>query len=456
MQYSEFLARKQKHADNSGFDPLWIPDFLFDFQQYLVDWSLRKGRAAIFADCGMGKTPMALVWAQNVKQKTNKPVLIVAPLAVSQQFIGEADKFGINAVRSREGQGLGDITVTNYERLHYFNADDFGGIVCDESSILKNCDGSTRKTVTDFSKKLNYRLLCTATAAPNDFHELGTSSEALGYLGSRDMMTMFFKEKISEFGVGWMNRRAFCLRGHAEEAFWRWVCSWARSCRKPSDLGFSDERFVLPELIEVEQVVENSTPREGFLFATPAIGLREEREERRVTIKERCELVASIVDSEKSPAVSWCQLNDEGDLLEKLIPGAKQVKGNMSDEAKEEILIAFQQGQLDRLVIKPKIGCFGLNWQHCHRITTFPSHSWEQYYQAVRRCWRFGQVNPVTVNIIATEGEQGISANLQRKATQSEEMFNSLVRCMSNELSIQQTAYGIEKEKIPSWLSSTD
>jgi hypothetical protein len=327
--------------------------------------------------------------------------------------------------------------------------------VCDESSILKNCDGSTRKTVTDFSKKLNYRLLCTATAAPNDFHELGTSSEALGYLGSRDMMTMFFKEKISEFGVGWMNRRMFCLRGHAEEAFWRWVCSWARSCRKPSDIGFSDEKFALPKLIETEQVVQNSTPREGFLFSTPAIGLREEREERRVTIKERCELVASIVDAEKSPAVSWCHLNDEGDLLEKMIPGAKQVKGSMSDEAKEEILIAFQQGQLDRLVIKPKIGCFGLNWQHCHRITTFPSHSWEQYYQAVRRCWRFGQVNPVTVNIIATEGEQGISANLQRKATQSEEMFNSLVRCMSNELSIQQTAYGIEKEKIPSWLSST-
>lgn len=452
--YAEFLNKKLRHADNSGFEPIWMPDFLFDFQQYSVDWALRKGRAALYYDCGMGKTPMQLVWSQNVVQKTNKPVLIVAPLAVSHQFVNEANKFGIKATRSADGKNISDITVTNYERLHYFNAADFGGIACDESSRLKHLEGATQKAVTEFMTSIPYRLLCTATAAPNDFLELGTSSEALGYLGARDMVTMFFKEKLDAGGPGWQRQKRWLLRGHAEQPFWRWVCSWARACRKPSDLGFSDDGFILPELIETEQVVKNSTPRDGMLFATPAIGLREEREERRVTIKERCSLVAELSSAHKGATVSWCHLNDEGDMLEKMIPGAKQVKGSMSDDEKEEILIAFQSGELDKIVIKPKIGCYGLNWQHCNQVTTFPSHSWEEYYQAVRRCWRFGQLNPVTVNIISTEGEVGIAANLKRKSDQAEAMFNHLVRHMSNELSIDKIAYGTKQEMEIPWLAS--
>lgn len=449
--YDAFLRAKTKHATGTGFEPLFMPDFLFDFQQYLVDWALRKGRAAIFADCGMGKTAMQLTWAQNVVQKTNKPVLILAPLAVSDQTIAEAAKFGIDAIRSRDGSGIGKITVTNYERLHYFSPRDFAGIVCDESSILKNIDGATQKHIAEFNKTIAYRLLCTATAAPNDFFELGTSSEALGYLGARDMMTMFFKEEEPNKYLG-RNRREWRLRGHAELPFWKWVCSWARACRKPSDIGFSDERFQLPKLIERQTIVKNSIPRDGMLFPIQAVGLEEEREERKANIKERCELVAKICGDHDGPTVSWCQYNIEGDMLEQMITGARQIKGSMRDEEKEEIFQAFATGQLQKLVTKPKIGCFGLNWQHCNRITTFPSHSYEQYYQAVRRCWRFGQEKPVYVDIVSTEGESGVTANLQRKADNAERMFTSLVAFMNDAMKIDKTEYGTTKEMIPSWL----
>jgi superfamily II DNA or RNA helicase len=450
--YAEFLRRKQQHADNSGFDPLWMPEFLFDFQQYLVDWALVKGRAAIFADCGLGKTAMQLVWAQNVVQKTNKPVLILTPLAVSDQTVREAAKFGLTAVRSREGKGIGELTVTNYERLHYFNPADFAGVVCDESSILKNIDGATQKHIREFNKRIPYRLLCTATAAPNDFLELGTSSEALGYLGARDMVTMFFKEKLDAGGPGWQRQKRWLLRGHAEGPFWRWICSWARACRKPSDLGFSDGNFNLPKLVERQIVVHNSVAREGMLFPVQAVGLQEEREERRANLVERCELVADIISPYDDPCVSWCQYNNEGDMLERMIPGARQIKGSMKDEEKEEIFNAFASGELSKLITKPKIGCFGLNWQHCNRITTFPSHSYEQYYQAVRRCWRFGQTRPVYVDIVSTEGEAGVTANLQRKAEQAERMFTNLVQFMNDALKIEKTQYGTTKEELPSWL----
>lgn len=451
ITYSEFLAEKLQSGCDCGFDPVWMPDFLFPFQSYLTPWSIRKGRAAIFADCGFGKTPMQLVFAENVVRYTNKPVLIATPLAVSHQTVKEAEKFGIEANRSPDGKHAGGIVVTNYERLRHFNWQDFAGFVGDESSILKNYDGKTKAIVTEFARKIPYRLLCTATAAPNDYHELGTSSEALGYLGYQDMLTKFFKMQEKGGGLGWA-RTKYRFRGHAEHPFWRWVCSWARSCRRPSDLGFSDDGFHLPKLIEREHVIEDAPIRAGMLFAIPAKGLREEREERRLTLTTRCEAVAEIVSSEDSPCVSWCQLNPEGDLLAKLIPGAEQVSGSMSDEEKEEKLLAFQSGELKRLVTKPKIGCFGLNWQHCHRITTFPSHSWEQYYQLVRRCYRFGQKNPVTVDIVTTPGEVGVLRNLQRKAKQADEMFDNLTKYMRDELAIQRTNEFTEEGISPSWL----
>ena len=433
--YLDFLSSKQQVDGDHGFDPAFLPDWLFDYQSALVRWACRKGRAAIFADCGMGKTPMQLVWGENVRMHTGKPTLALTPLAVSYQTVGEAERFGIEAVRSSGGKPQAGIVVTNYERLHHFSPDDFGGVICDESSILKNFDGATKAAVTEFMRTIPYRLLCTATAAPNDYHELGTSSEALGYLGYQDMLSRFFKEDIIKDYLGW-GRKAYRFRGHAEEPFWRWVCSWARACRKPSDLGFDDGRLVLPPLREHEVVVHSSKTRAGMLFSLPAESLQDQREERRITLEDRCEEAARIVGRHDAASVVWCHLNDEADLLERLIPDCRQVSGSQSEDEKEEILLAFQRGQLKRLVTKPKIGCFGLNWQHCHSVVTFASHSWEQYYQAVRRCWRFGQTQPVDVHVIATEGEVGVLANLRRKANAADRMFESLVRHMGNALAV--------------------
>ena len=448
--YAEFLERKSQLDSGDGFAPLWMPDFLFDFQRHLVEWSLRKGRAAIFADCGLGKTPMQLVWAENVARKTGGRVLILTPLAVSSQTLREAAKFGIDVKRSQDGTHTGNLVITNYERLHYFDPKDFTGCVCDESSILKNFAGTTKAAVTEFCRLLPYRLLCTATAAPNDFDELGTSSEALGYLGYQDMLSRFFKQETKKDHLGW-GRTKYRFRGHAEQPFWRWVCSWARVCRRPSDLGFSDDQFLLPELREHEYITKTSKLREGMLLPLPAITMQEEREERRLTLEDRCQAVADMVPPDE-PVVVWCHLNSEGDLLERLIPDALQVSGSMPDEKKEERLLAFQDGTLRAVIVKPKIGCFGLNWQHCHTVLMFPSHSWEQYYQAVRRCWRFGQREPVDVHIVTTEGEHRVLANLQRKARQADQMFESLTRYANDALTIERRDDFDHQEEVPTWL----
>lgn len=448
--YNRFLDARRQLDISAGFAPLWMPDFLFDFQKYLVDWAIRKGRAAIFADCGMGKCPISLVWANNVVRKTGRPVLILTPLAVSYQFVREGGKFGIACQRSHDGKCPSQIVVTNYQRLHYFDHNDFAGIVADESSVLKNFAGSTKAAVTEFMRKIPYRLLCTATAAPNDFFELGTSSEALGYLGHQDMLSKFFKQDTKKDYLGW-GRTGYRFRGHAELPFWRWVCSWARVCRRPSDLGFEDGAFVLPSLREHEHVIQNSTPRSGMLFPVTATTLSEQREERRITIPERCEAAAEYA-ANNGATVLWCHLNEEANVLEKTIPGSLQVSGSMPDEKKEERLLAFQSGELKTLITKPKIGCFGLNWQHCHNVVTFPSHSWEQYYQAVRRCWRFGQTKEVDVQIVTTKGEQRVLKNLQRKAKQADEMFDKLTRYANDALHIESRDDFNQKERVPEWL----
>jgi len=397
--YQEFLARKTQLGGKDGFEPLWMPDFLFPFQQYLVEWAITQGRGAMFADCGLGKTPMQLVWAENVVRKTNGNILILTPLAVSQQLVAEGQKFGIEVGLSRDGKPAGKITALNYERLHKADESDYVAVVCDESSIMKHWSGKTQSAVTRFMSKMPYRLLCTATPAPNDFVELGTSSEALGELGYTDMLGMFFRNEQGniagkgnfareEHGAKWRFKK------HAQTHFWKWVTSWARAIRRPSDLGYEDAGFTLPPLIETEHILKVSRPLNGRLFAEPAVGLSEQREERRNTLTERCEEVARLVDHDK-PALVWCQLNDEGDLLEKIIPGAVQVEGSDTDDHKEKSFLDFAAGNIRVLVTKPKIGAFGLNFQHCSHVTFFPSHSFEQYYQGVRRCWRFGQKNPV-------------------------------------------------------------
>ncbi len=461
--YAEFLERKTQLDGQHGFELEWEPDFLFPFQHALVEWATRQGRAAIFADCGLGKTPMQLVWAENVRLHTGKPVLIVTPLAVSYQTEQEAAKFGIDAAVSRNGTISAGIVITNYERLHLFDREALGGLVCDESSAIKSFDGVRRALVTDFMRKMRYRLLCTATAAPNDYIELGTSSEALGYLGHMDMLGRFFTNRDQNSNTKgrryrWSQSGSFGnpewrFKGHAEDAFWRWVASWARATRKPSDLGYDDTGFVLPPLNVHQHVVQAKVGRPDTLFDLPANGIREEREESRRTIEERCELAADLLTDAES-GVAWCQLNAEGDLLERLIPGAVQISGRDDPDKKEEALLAFSRGDIRVLVTKPIIGAWGLNWQHCHRMTFFPSHSYEQYYQAVRRSWRFGQQHPVRVDLVTTEGGVNALRNLQRKSEQADLMFEALVSHMQDALTIDRTNTYTTPTEVPAWATS--
>lgn len=453
MDYRQFLEAKSQVAGDSGFEPMWLPDFLIDFQGFLADWSIRKGRAAIFARCGLGKTPMYLVWGENVVRHTNRPVLVSTTLGDVGQALKEAEKFGVEAVRSKGGSPPAGarIVITNYERLHLHEPTDYAALIANESSILKNFKGKRKAIVTEFMRTLPYRLLCTATAAPNDYIELGTSSEALGELGYSDMLTRFFTKQPAARGtIGW-GREQYRMKGHAERDFWRWVCSWARACRKPSDLGFDDARLVLPPLITNEHIVEVSRPRSGLLFDLPAITMEEQRDELNRTLKERCEKVACLLDHDRS-ALAWCYLNAESRLLAKLISGAVEVSGSDDDERKEEVFEAFAAGQIRVIVSKPKIAGFGLNWQHCAHMTFFPSHSWEQWHQAVRRCWRFGQMKPVTVDVVTTPGLLDALENLKTKEEKVDRMFSRLVELMNQGMRIERAREFTKREKVPTWL----
>jgi hypothetical protein len=454
--YAEFLAGKQQLADRGGFEPTTVPDHLFDFQAELLMWAVRQGRGALFADCGLGKTPMELAWAENVHTHTLRPVLLLTPLAVGFQIVREAEKFGHDAAISRDGAITAPITVTNYEQLGKFRSDDFGGVVCDESSAIKAFDGHRRKEVTEFLRRTPYRLLGTATAAPNDYTELGTSSEALGHLGHMDMLGKFFTNSMRTshgYGGKWRmdDMHAWRFKGHAEQPFWRWVSSWARAIRKPSDYGYDDGAFQLPPLDQRVTVVEARTPHPDMLFDVPAHGLHEQREEQRRTITERCEAAAAALQDAQT-AVAWCNLNDESKLLTKLIDGAVELTGSDSLEDKEAKLRDFTEGRTRVLVTKPKLGAWGLNWQHCHRMTYFPSHSYEQWYQAVRRMWRFGQQRPVVVDVITTKGGEAVYRNLARKAKAADEMFSALLEHMTEALRIQRGNDATTPMEAPAWL----
>lgn len=456
--YGAFIAGKRHLDGDFGFaaDPADLPPALFPFQQHLTLWALQKGRAAVMADCGLGKTLIELAWAERVARRAGKPVLLLTPLAVAPQVVREAAKFGIDAARSHAGEVAAPIVVANYERLHRFDPAAFAGLVCDESSILKSFDGATRAAVTEFARTLPYRLLATATAAPNDFTELGTSSEALGALGYQDVLTRFFvnDQNTNDPRRNWVGGTTWRFKGHAEEPFWRWVASWARALRRPSDLGFADDGFDLPPLTYRNRVVAARAARPGMLFDLPARGFREEREERRRTIAERCETAAALVADTAQPAVVWCHLNDEGDRLERLIPGAVQVSGRDDDETKEAKFAAFADGSARVLVTKPTVGAWGLNWQHCNHVVTFPSHSYEQMYQSVRRCWRFGQTRPVTVDVVATEGEAEAQASLRRKAEQMDRMFSALVAHMRDAEAARPLRAFDKPPALPAWLAA--
>lgn len=419
---------------------------------------------------------MELSWAQNVREHCNGNVLLLTPLAVASQTVREAEKFGIEAARSHDGTHCGGIVVTNYDRLHLFDPSDFAGVVCDEASVLKNYSGATRAIVTRFMSKIQYRLLATATPAPNDYTELGTQSEALGELSHSDMLRRFFQQRddkgqkqdrqkieqaeaIVAADESMYGKLAFRvaqtvgqwrLKHHAIDDYWRWVASWALAFRMPSDLGFDDREFVLPELVERDHIITPRKPPPGMLFNRPAIGLHEERQERRRTIDDRVGMASDLV-RHGEPAVIWCHTNDEGDMLSATIPDAEQVSGAQSDERKCELYEAFQSGQLRVLVIKPKIGAHGLNWQHCAHVVTFASHSYEQHYQAIRRCWRFGQTRPVRVDVVATEGEERVLANMRDKGRRADEMFRRIVAQMNRSVRIERPNQYTNAMELPQW-----
>lgn len=451
MDYSTFLKSKAHPDELFGFKPVWMPDFLFDFQRSLVDWSIRKGRSALFEDCGLGKTIQELVWAENLVRKTGRPVLILTPLAVSPQTVREGEKFGIKATQTREGKVHKGINVTNYERLHYFNPKDFVGIVCDESSILKSFSGKIRRGITNAMKQVEFRLLCSATPAPNDYAELGNSSEALGGMGRNNMLREFFINADDPVG-NIESTHHWRLKGHGGKAFWTWVASWARAVRRPSDMGFPDDKFILPKLNVEMHVVEGQRKKGPGFFPEIAKTLHDQRKERWATLEARCSKVAELLPK-KEPCLIWCHLNAESKLLTKMIPDAVEICGSDSDEVKEKRMIGFTDGKIRVIVTKPKIAGFGLNWQHCRTVSYFPSHSHEQYYQAIRRCWRFGQKKEVNCHIVTSQAEQRVVKNMIRKEQQSEELYSGIVKQMMTVLKpSHRNGETSIAAKVPSWL----
>ncbi len=412
LEYREFLDAKRITQEAAGFHDarsIKLNPKLFDWQRDLVHWALRIGRADHWCDCGLGKTFMQLEWARAVYERTNKNVLILAPLAVAGQTKREGLKFdiGVTVCKSQSDMRRG-LNVANYERLDKFDPDQFGAIVCDESSILKAYDGSTRKQITDFATKIPYRLGASATPAPNDFMELGTQSEFVGSLTRAEMLAMFFVHDGGETSK-WR------LKKHAEDEFWKWISTWAVYIRKPSDLGYSDAGFELPALNLHHHVVESKIAA-GDLFTVEAKTLQDRRAARKDSLVDRIATAAEKACSWKESWVMWCNLNAESEALTRGIPGAVEVTGSMSLDAKEEALEAFSSGQARVIVSKPSIAGFGLNWQHCHNMAFVGlSDSFEQYYQATRRCWRFGQMQPVNVHVVTSEAEGAVVKNIERK-----------------------------------------
>jgi superfamily II DNA or RNA helicase len=421
MEYREFIEAKAICDHPTGLAE--VPELnamMFDFQRDIVSWALKRGRAAIWADCGLGKTLMQLEWARHIPGK----VLILAPLAVAHQTIREGEKFGITNLEYMTAQIESDNNpVTNYERLGGFDFSDYTGVVIDESSILKNFTGKIRNQIIDCCQDVPYRLACTATPAPNDHMELGNHAEFVGAMTRTEMLSMFFVHDGGE-------TQKWRLKGHAQNEFWKWVCSWAVMIRKPSDLGYDDNGFILPELRMHHHTVETEATGD-FLFQMEAKTLQERNAARKNTIQDRCKDAAAIANATEDPVLIWCNLNDEADSVQKLITGSVNVHGSMTDDAKSRALVGFSAGEYRVLITKPKIGGFGMNWQHCSTVVFLGlNDSWESYYQAVRRCYRFGQDNPVDVHIVTADIEGEVVRNIQRKELDAERMALGMVEHM--------------------------
>ena len=453
MQYSDFIGGKSTQDEASGFEPTDLNNKLYDFQHDITDWTIRRGRAAIFADCGMGKTPMQLSWADKVRSKGN--VLIVAPLAVSAQTVREGDKFGIKLEYRRDGEpSKTGITITNYEMLKNFCPDDYAGIVLDESSILKSYTSKTRNEIIDVFGRIPYKLACTATPSPNDIMELGNHSEFLGAMPRTEMLSMFFVNDMTE-------TQKWRIKGHAKSDFWKWVCSWAVMIRKPSDLGYDDGKFILPPLTMHEHVVDvDHSKASETLFLMEAQTLQERQRARRDSVEDRCKSAADIMNNVETGLI-WCDRNDESAMLKKMIDGAIEVKGSDSPEHKEKAMLGFSDGTYKKLISKPSICGFGMNWQHCNQVAFVGlSDSYEQFYQAVRRVYRFGQTSPVDCHIIISTLEGNVLNNIKRKEKQATDMAEMMTRNMSvynsvtvGQLKRRKTEYKTTKKmEQPKWM----
>lgn len=437
MNYTEFIQSKKHSIGNFGFEANYIPDMAFDFQKFIIEKAVKKGRIAIFADTGLGKTLMQLAIAKNIVQHTNKKVLILTPLAVAFQFMIEAEKMGIDDIEhSTDGKHTKKIVLCNYERLHYLNSSDFIGVILDESSILKNFDGKIKAQVTAFVKKTPYRYLSTATPSPNDFIELGTSSEALGYMGYMDMLTKFFKN--NQNSVDSTNRNIgekFYLKPHAEKDFFAWVNQWSIMVKMPSDIGFSNERYKLPKLITNKVVVKNQSlidiNGQIQMFVPIAKSMTEVRHEQKQTEDKRCEKAVELAQGKTS--VYWCNTNNESSILKNSDRDAVEIIGSQSIERKEEILLAFSKGEIKRIITKAKMTSFGLNWQHCNHSVFFPTWSYEQYYQSIRRFWRFGQKNDVTIDMVISDGQTRVLEAIEQKTQKAIELYENLTKNVNSQ-----------------------
>lgn len=438
MDYELFVAGKRRSELATGHNPGSLNEHLFDFQHAIVSWAARRGRAAIFADTGLGKTLMQLSWADEVTSHTGGMVLILAPLAVSEQTIEQGRTFGIDVHRVPNGgtPNAPGIWITNYERMDAIDFTELHGLVLDESSILKAHDGKTRQRIIDAAQGVPYRLSCTATPSPNDFEELGNQCEFLGVMSRTEMLATYFVNDTGDTGT-WR------LKGWGASKFWEWMGTWAVVLRNPSDIGFDGSKYILPMPQYIEHVVKTDDIGDE-LFSRPAMGLAERRKAQRNSIEARCNALADVVNAESTePWLIWCHLNDEAELLQSLIPGSVNVQGSDTPEHKAKQMLAFSHGELRVLISKPKICGFGMNWQHCARMAFVGlDDSFEKFYQAVRRCYRFGQKRHVQVHLFTAENEGQILENLKRKEKlhnqMSENMIEHMKDIMNKELAGQQ------------------
>lgn len=456
MDYKQFLKTKQHLIGCFGFEPTWFPEIAFPHQKCIIENAVRKGRMAIFADTGLGKTLIQLSIAENIVRQTNGRVLILTPLAVAFQFIEEAEKIGVGDIEhSKDGKFTSKIVVSNYERLHYYDPTDFEAVVLDESSILKNFKGTRKTNITVFLKKVKYRFLSTATPSPNDFIELGTSAEALGYMGYMDMLSKFFKNNQSNANSNARNiGEKYYLKPHAERDFFAWVNQWSMMVKMPSDIGFSDDGYILPSLNVTDHMVKNQSlidvNGQVQMFTPIAKTRTEVLHEQRMTINERCQKAVELAEGKTS--VYWCNLNDEGELLNDIDKDAVQISGRMSIDQKEETLMAFSRGEIDRLITKAKMTSFGLNWQHCNHTVYFPTFSYEQYYQAIRRFWRFGQQNEVQVDRVLSDGQKRVIRAIDEKTAKAVELYEKLTENVNRAYEDTQKSFS-KKVQLPNFLN---